>query len=307
MFNSAYLNNFFALLHVKCIFGAIILTDWPFPELGSRGLPPVGAPEQTGEEKAGGAAAAGRGGDGPTTSLLRAGWNITVPLHQECPHSQPLHGEMKHSHFCEYTNLRMHQKYSILKSFYVPFPSLSTAQSNQEQVLLHGEDRLYLTCGDTTQVNSNSDAHPHTHLHLRDGSPLHHPPNPDSSLSQGLSTLLGHKHWHVVQVRMRSHHTWLGVIYVMLKEVFKKFLVVACSKCCPCGTNWLAASGHPCRIGNSLKGLQQIMSLLVDLPVLFILSINLLCEMDLELHELPCLCKQLYGLCSLVLDRNTSC
>lgn len=75
-------------------------------------------------------------------------------------------------------------------------------QSNQEQVLLHGEDRLYLTCGDPTQIHSNSDTHPHTHLHPRDGSPLHPPPNPDSSLSQGLSTLLGHKHWHVVQVRM---------------------------------------------------------------------------------------------------------
>uniref|UniRef100_A0A665VYR5 Protein RIC1 homolog n=1 Tax=Echeneis naucrates TaxID=173247 RepID=A0A665VYR5_ECHNA len=57
--------------------------------------------------------------------------------------------------------------------------------SNQEQVLLHGEDRLYLTCGDPT--------------------PLHHPPNPDSSLSQGLSTLLGHRHWHVVQI----HSTYL--------------------------------------------------------------------------------------------------
>lgn len=110
MFKRAYLNNFFTLLHVKCIFGPIILTDWPFPELGSRGLPPVGAPEQTGEENAAGGAAAGRGGDGPTTPLLPAGWNITVPLHQECPHSQPLHGEIKPSHFCEYTHLHTHQK-----------------------------------------------------------------------------------------------------------------------------------------------------------------------------------------------------
>uniref|UniRef100_A0A8C7J3D5 Protein RIC1 homolog n=1 Tax=Oncorhynchus kisutch TaxID=8019 RepID=A0A8C7J3D5_ONCKI len=50
--------------------------------------------------------------------------------------------------------------------------------SNQEQVLLHGEDRLYLTCGDPTH-------------------PTHHPsPN---------STLLGYKHWHVVQI----HSTYL--------------------------------------------------------------------------------------------------
>ncbi|XP_069569883.1 guanine nucleotide exchange factor subunit RIC1 isoform X3 [Brachyistius frenatus] len=84
--------------------------------------------------------------------------------------------------------------------------TVNPCTSNQEQVLLHGEDRLYLTCGDPTQIHSGSDAHPHTHLHPRDGSPLHpHRPNPDSSLSQGLSTLLGHKHWHVVQI----HSTYL--------------------------------------------------------------------------------------------------
>lgn len=83
--------------------------------------------------------------------------------------------------------------------------TVNPCTSNQEQVLLHGEDRLYLTCGDPTQIHSNSDTHPHTHLHPHDGSPLHPPPNPDSSLSQGLSTLLGHKHWHVVQI----HSTYL--------------------------------------------------------------------------------------------------
>ncbi|KAE8285048.1 RAB6A-GEF complex partner protein 1 [Larimichthys crocea] len=83
--------------------------------------------------------------------------------------------------------------------------TVNPCTSNQEQVLLHGEDRLYLTCGDPTQVNNTSDTHPHTHLHPHDGSPLHHSPNPDSSLSQGLSTLLGHKHWHVVQI----HSTYL--------------------------------------------------------------------------------------------------
>ncbi|XP_040013120.1 guanine nucleotide exchange factor subunit RIC1 isoform X2 [Xiphias gladius] len=83
--------------------------------------------------------------------------------------------------------------------------TVNPCTSNQEQVLLHGEDRLYLTCGDPTQVHSTSDSHPHTHLQPCDGSPLHHPPNPDSSLSQGLSTLLGHKHWHVVQI----HSTYL--------------------------------------------------------------------------------------------------
>uniref|UniRef100_A0A8C7WUF9 Protein RIC1 homolog n=1 Tax=Oryzias sinensis TaxID=183150 RepID=A0A8C7WUF9_9TELE len=51
--------------------------------------------------------------------------------------------------------------------------TVNPCTSNQEHVLLHGEDRLYLTCGDPTQIHSTSD---------------------------GLSTLLGHKHWHVVQV-----------------------------------------------------------------------------------------------------------
>ncbi|KAM4528013.1 guanine nucleotide exchange factor subunit RIC1 isoform 2-T2 [Odontesthes bonariensis] len=83
--------------------------------------------------------------------------------------------------------------------------TVNPCTSNQEQVLLHGEDRLYLTCGDPTQIHSTSDAHPHTHMHPHDGSPLHQPPNPDSPLSQGLSTLLGHKHWHVVQI----HSTYL--------------------------------------------------------------------------------------------------
>ncbi|XP_056289350.1 guanine nucleotide exchange factor subunit RIC1 isoform X1 [Pseudoliparis swirei] len=81
--------------------------------------------------------------------------------------------------------------------------TVNPCTSNQEHVLLHGEDRLYLTCGDTSQVQSTSD--PHTHTHPQDGSPLHHPPDPDSSLSKGLSTLLGHKHWHVVQI----HSTYL--------------------------------------------------------------------------------------------------
>uniref|UniRef100_A0A7N6AWC8 Protein RIC1 homolog n=1 Tax=Anabas testudineus TaxID=64144 RepID=A0A7N6AWC8_ANATE len=82
--------------------------------------------------------------------------------------------------------------------------TVNPCTSNQEQVLLHGEDRLYLTCGDPTQVHSTSDSHSHTHLHPCDGSPLHHPPNPESSLSQGLSTLLGHKHWQVVQKIMHK-------------------------------------------------------------------------------------------------------
>uniref|UniRef100_A0A3B4XBR6 Protein RIC1 homolog n=1 Tax=Seriola lalandi dorsalis TaxID=1841481 RepID=A0A3B4XBR6_SERLL len=111
--------------------------------------------------------------------------------------------------------------------------TVNPCTSNQEQVLLHGEDRLYLTCGDPTQVHSTSDSHPHTHLHPCDGSPLHHPPNPDSALSQGLSTLLGHKHWHVVQI----HSTYLESNWPIREQNmtvtgglawWNDFVVVAC-------------------------------------------------------------------------------
>uniref|UniRef100_A0A8C1NBX0 Protein RIC1 homolog n=1 Tax=Cyprinus carpio TaxID=7962 RepID=A0A8C1NBX0_CYPCA len=64
--------------------------------------------------------------------------------------------------------------------------TVNPCTSNQEQVLLHGEDRLYLTCGDPTQAHSVSD-------------------KTSTPLSQGLSTLLGHKHWQVVQI----HSTYL--------------------------------------------------------------------------------------------------
>lgn len=78
--------------------------------------------------------------------------------------------------------------------------TVNPCTSNQEQVLLHGEDRLYLTCGDPTQAHSGSDK-----TSQRDsGSPLHRPAAP-ACLSQGLSTLLGHKHWQVVQI----HSTYL--------------------------------------------------------------------------------------------------
>uniref|UniRef100_A0A3B5BHS5 Protein RIC1 homolog n=1 Tax=Stegastes partitus TaxID=144197 RepID=A0A3B5BHS5_9TELE len=111
--------------------------------------------------------------------------------------------------------------------------TVNPCTSNQEQVLLHGEDRLYLTCVDPTQIHSSSDTHPRTHMHPRDGSPMHHPPNPDSSLSQGLSTLLGHKHWHVVQI----HSTYLESNWPIREQNmtvtgglawWNDFVVVAC-------------------------------------------------------------------------------
>ncbi|XP_045436151.1 guanine nucleotide exchange factor subunit RIC1 isoform X8 [Pipistrellus kuhlii] len=69
--------------------------------------------------------------------------------------------------------------------------TVNPCMSNQEQVLLQGEDRLYLNCGDASQTQNPR------------SSSVHYKP---SSLaeggfeSQGLSTLLGHRHWHVVQI-----------------------------------------------------------------------------------------------------------
>ncbi|XP_057674804.1 guanine nucleotide exchange factor subunit RIC1 isoform X2 [Corythoichthys intestinalis] len=87
--------------------------------------------------------------------------------------------------------------------------TVNPCTSNQEQVLLHGEDRLYLTCGDPAQAHSSSDTQQHTRLNPHGDSPLHHHHHHhhhlNSPLSQGLSTLLGHKHWHVVQI----HSTYL--------------------------------------------------------------------------------------------------
>ncbi|NXK06510.1 RIC1 protein, partial [Herpetotheres cachinnans] len=80
--------------------------------------------------------------------------------------------------------------------------TVNPCMSNQEQVLLQGEDRLYLNCGDATQAQSPRNASAHSeHKPTRERGPFS-----DGSLdSQGLSTLLGHRHWHVVQI----HSTYL--------------------------------------------------------------------------------------------------
>ncbi|XP_014391183.1 PREDICTED: RAB6A-GEF complex partner protein 1 isoform X4 [Myotis brandtii] len=69
--------------------------------------------------------------------------------------------------------------------------TINPCMSNQEQVLLQGEDRLYLNCGEASQTQNPR------------SSSVHYKP---SSLAEGgfesqsLSTLLGHRHWHVVQI-----------------------------------------------------------------------------------------------------------
>ncbi|XP_077201064.1 guanine nucleotide exchange factor subunit RIC1 isoform X2 [Paroedura picta] len=76
--------------------------------------------------------------------------------------------------------------------------------SNQEQVLLQGEDRLYLNCGDAIQTQNPRSSTAHSeHKAIRERGQFS-----DGSLdSQGLSTLLGHRHWHVVQI----HGTYLEI------------------------------------------------------------------------------------------------
>ncbi|XP_009667391.2 guanine nucleotide exchange factor subunit RIC1 isoform X2 [Struthio camelus] len=80
--------------------------------------------------------------------------------------------------------------------------TVNPCMSNQEQVLLQGEDRLYLNCGDATQAQSpRNTSVPSEHKPARERGLFS-----DGSLdSQGLSTLLGHRHWHVVQI----HSTYL--------------------------------------------------------------------------------------------------
>ncbi|XP_041113573.1 guanine nucleotide exchange factor subunit RIC1-like [Polyodon spathula] len=80
--------------------------------------------------------------------------------------------------------------------------TVNPCMSNQEQVLLQGEDRLYLTCGDTAMAQSTSTSSVNSdHRATKERNPLSN----TISITQGLSTLLGHRHWHVVQI----HSTYL--------------------------------------------------------------------------------------------------
>ncbi|XP_067886805.1 guanine nucleotide exchange factor subunit RIC1 isoform X2 [Heterodontus francisci] len=79
--------------------------------------------------------------------------------------------------------------------------TVNPCMNNQEQVLLQGEDRLYLNCGDTLQNQNSSTASANSgHRPFREKNPHY-----NDLVPQGLSTLLGHRHWHVVQI----HSTYL--------------------------------------------------------------------------------------------------
>nr|XP_021489938.1 RAB6A-GEF complex partner protein 1 isoform X5 [Meriones unguiculatus] len=84
----------------------------------------------------------------------------------------------------------------LLFQFIKSVLTVNPCMSNQEQVLLQGEDRLYLNCGEASQTqNPKCSSARADRMPRREGSPF-----ADGGLeSPGLSTLLGHRHWHVVQ------------------------------------------------------------------------------------------------------------
>ncbi|XP_034885055.1 guanine nucleotide exchange factor subunit RIC1 isoform X3 [Mirounga angustirostris] len=85
----------------------------------------------------------------------------------------------------------------LLFQFIKSVLTVNPCMSNQEQVLLQGEDRLYLNCGEASQIQSARSSSAHSEHKAGAGKS----PFADSGLeSQGLSTLLGHRHWHVVQI-----------------------------------------------------------------------------------------------------------
>ncbi|XP_032722382.1 RAB6A-GEF complex partner protein 1 isoform X4 [Lontra canadensis] len=85
----------------------------------------------------------------------------------------------------------------LLFQFIKSVLTVNPCMSNQEQVLLQGEDRLYLNCGEASQTQSARSSSARSERKAGGG----RSPFADSSLeSQGLSTLLGHRHWHVVQI-----------------------------------------------------------------------------------------------------------
>ncbi|XP_022368330.1 RAB6A-GEF complex partner protein 1 isoform X4 [Enhydra lutris kenyoni] len=85
----------------------------------------------------------------------------------------------------------------LLFQFIKSVLTVNPCMSNQEQVLLQGEDRLYLNCGEASQTQSARSSSARSERKAGGG----RSPFADSGLeSQGLSTLLGHRHWHVVQI-----------------------------------------------------------------------------------------------------------
>uniref|UniRef100_A0ABI7WNU7 Protein RIC1 homolog n=1 Tax=Felis catus TaxID=9685 RepID=A0ABI7WNU7_FELCA len=128
----------------------------------------------------------------------------------------------------------------LLFQFIKSVLTVNPCMSNQEQVLLQGEDRLYLNCGEASQTQHarGSSAHPE---HKAAGAKS---PFADSGVeSQGLSTLLGHRHWHVVQLRVYLRtsnldnafaHITKAQAETLLLSVFRDMVIVFRADCSIC-------------------------------------------------------------------------
>jgi hypothetical protein len=87
-------------------------------------------------------------------------------------------------------------------------------------VLLQGEDRLYLNCGEASQAQN-----PKYSSARAERMPRHEKsPFADGGLeAPGLSTLLGHRHWHVVQV---SVHLLTAADSLIRNGSLGRFLII---------------------------------------------------------------------------------
>ncbi|XP_018602022.2 RAB6A-GEF complex partner protein 1-like isoform X1 [Scleropages formosus] len=94
------------------------------------------------------------------------------------------------------------QQTGILQFQFLRSTSAASRDTNtQEQVLLLGEDRVYVACGDPTPAHRPVDLQ----QLQRGGDLLGAPAPPPTATSHGSDALLGHRHWHVVQI----HSTYL--------------------------------------------------------------------------------------------------
>nr|XP_033781566.1 RAB6A-GEF complex partner protein 1 isoform X2 [Geotrypetes seraphini] len=112
-------------------------------------------------------------------------------------------GESLQSNVCEPDTKNVAQRSGILQFEFIKSAlTVNPCMSNQEQVLLQGEDRLYLNSGDAAQAQSPRNTSAHSEYKPSRERVLF---ADDVLDSHGLSTLLGHRHWHVVQI----HSTYL--------------------------------------------------------------------------------------------------
>uniref|UniRef100_A0A8C9SM15 Protein RIC1 homolog n=1 Tax=Scleropages formosus TaxID=113540 RepID=A0A8C9SM15_SCLFO len=101
------------------------------------------------------------------------------------------------------------------------FQFLRSTSNTQEQVLLLGEDRVYVACGDPTPAHRPVDLQ----QLQRGGDLLGAPAPPPTATSHGSDALLGHRHWHVVQV---WNSTELTMVVTGGLAWWNDYIIVAC-------------------------------------------------------------------------------